>query len=67
MSAADASSFTSASAAMVYMSPFVGGILADGMFGDYWGILFGTSFFYLPGLIIIAVCGYPYLLGDTFV
>lgn len=66
MSAADASSFTSASAAMVYMSPFLGGILADGLFGDYWGILFGTSFFYLPGLIIIAVCGYPYLLGDTF-
>jgi proton-dependent oligopeptide transporter, POT family len=44
----------------------VGGILADGLLGDYWGILLGTSLLYIPGLLLIALTSYPYLLGETF-
>lgn len=61
-----ASSFVGASSALAYTAPFIGGIMADGLFGDYVNILLGASLLYLPGLILIALCSYPYVLGDEF-
>jgi len=61
-----ASSFVSSSVAIAYTAPFVGGIVADGILGDYWNIIFGTGFLYIPGLILIALCSYPYVLGNTY-
>jgi len=66
MTSVDASSFVSGSVALGMTAPFIGGVLADGLFGDYFGIIFGTSCLYIPGLLIIALCSYPYLLGDSF-
>jgi len=66
MTSVDASSFVSGSVALGMTAPFIGGVLADGVFGDFWGIIFGTSCLYIPGLLIIALCSYPYLLGNSF-
>ena len=41
-------------------------ILADTFIGNYWTILFGSLFVYLPGLLLIALVAKPYLLGDEF-
>ena len=59
-------SFTSASIAIAYTTPFVGGILADGFTGEFWAIVIGISVFYLPGLLLIALSTFPGLLGPTF-
>ena len=40
--------------------------MADGFIGDYWNIIFGTGFLYIPGLVLIALVSYPYVLGDTY-
>jgi proton-dependent oligopeptide transporter, POT family len=40
--------------------------LADRFLGDYWSILAGILFFYLPGLTLIALTTVPGLLGDEF-
>lgn len=66
LTSSDAISFTSASIAIAYTTPFVGGIIADGFTGDFWAIVIGISVFYLPGLLLIALTTVPYLLGDTF-
>lgn len=66
LTSVQASSFVGASSALAYTAPFIGGIFADGLFGDYVNILLGTSLLYLPGLILIALCSYPYVLGDEF-
>jgi len=66
LTSVQASSFVGASSALAYTAPFIGGIMADGLFGDYLNIILGTSFLYLPGLILIALCSYPYLLGNEF-
>jgi len=66
MTSVKASSFVGVSTAIAYTSPFLGGILADGLFGDYMNILVGVILLYLPGLILIALCSYPYLLGTSF-
>jgi hypothetical protein len=66
MSAVSASSFVSISTAVAYTMPFVGAILADSVLGDYWSILFGNIFFYIPGLLLITLSTVPHLLGDTF-
>lgn len=66
LTSVQASSFVGASSALAYTAPFIGGIFADGLFGDYVNILLGTSLLYLPGLILIALCSYPYVLGNEF-
>jgi len=66
MTSVQATSFVSATIGLAYSAPFVGGVLADGLLGDYWEIIFGIVFFYLPGLVLVALTTYPYLLGTTF-
>lgn len=66
MTSVQATSFVSASIAVAYTAPFLGGILADGLLGDYWEILLGTSLLYIPGLLLIALTTIPHLLGETF-
>lgn len=64
--AVEASSYVSGSAAVAYSMPFVGGIIADGILGDYWTILMGMLVFYIPGLLLLALSTIPYLLGPVF-
>lgn len=64
--AVEASSYVSGSAAVACTMPFVGGILADGILGDYWTIVVGTAIFYIPGLLLLALTTVPNLLGPTF-
>jgi dipeptide/tripeptide permease len=66
MSAVDASSYVSISTAVAYTMPFVGAFLADSLLGDYWSILFGSLFLYIPGLMLITLSTVPGLLGETF-
>jgi hypothetical protein len=66
MTSIAASSYVSISVAVAYSMPFLGALLADCVFGDYWSILFGSIFFYLPGLLLILLSSVPYLLGETF-
>lgn len=66
MSAVDAADFVSSSAALTAFAPLIGGVLADGLLGDYWNIVAGTFLFYIPGLLLIALCSYPRVLGDDF-
>lgn len=66
MTATEAASMTSLSVAVAYSSPFLGAILADGLLGDFWNIVFGTSLLYIPGIILIALTTIPQLLGSTF-
>ena len=40
--------FTQSSTSIAYIAPFLGGIFADGLAGDYFGIITGISAFYLP-------------------
>jgi POT family proton-dependent oligopeptide transporter len=44
----------------------LGAFLADSILGDYWTVLFGAFFFYIPGLVLILLSTIPHLLGDTF-
>ncbi|CAB9530233.1 15 member 4 [Seminavis robusta] len=62
----EAASVTSLSTAIAYSSPFLGAILADALLGDFWVIALGTSFLYIPGMILIALTTVPELLGETF-
>ena len=66
LSPVQASSFVSGSSAISYVAPFLGGILADGIFGDYWSILVATMLLYMPGLLLIVLTTVPGLLGQTF-
>lgn len=66
LTSSGAVSFTSASVAIAYTTPFIGGIVADGFTGDFWAIVIGISIFYLPGLLVIALTTVPGLLGETF-
>ena len=54
-----AASYTSASIGIAYSAPFLGGILADGLLGDYWCIVLGVAALYIPGLILIALTTFP--------
>jgi POT family proton-dependent oligopeptide transporter len=65
-SSVKASSFVSISTMVAYTTPFVGAFLADSVWGDYKSILFGLLFFYLPGVLLVALTTVPYLLGDEF-
>mmetsp|Transcript_5492 Transcript_5492/g.13866 ORF Transcript_5492/g.13866 Transcript_5492/m.13866 type:complete len:726 (-) Transcript_5492:3153-5330(-) len=66
MEAVSASTYVAVSVAVAYTTPFIGAVLADGMLGDYWTLLFGTLVFYLPGLILIALTTIPGVLGYDF-
>ena len=66
MTSVSAVSYTSASVAIAYTAPFIGGIVADGFLGDYWSIIVGVGIFYIPGLLLIALTTFPGLLGATF-
>ena len=63
---AQATKFTMWSSIIAYIAPFIGGIVADGLLGDYFGIIVGISIFYLPGLLVIALVTFPGVLGSTF-
>jgi POT family proton-dependent oligopeptide transporter len=65
-SAIAASSYVSISTAVAYSMPFLGAFLADKVLGDYWSILVGDIFFYIPGLVLITLSTVPGLLGDEF-
>lgn len=66
LSAVEASSLVSLSAAMAYTTTFIGALLADSLLGDYKSILVGCIVFYLPSLVLITLTSIPYWLGDTF-
>ncbi|KAL3912672.1 MAG: hypothetical protein SGILL_006790, partial [Bacillariaceae sp.] len=66
MSAIAASSYVSISTAVAYSMPFLGAFLADNVLGDYWSILVGDLFFYIPGLLLITLSTVPGLLGEEF-
>ena len=63
MTDVQAASFTSASIGIAYSAPFIGGIVADGVLGDYWSIMFGVCALYIPGLILIALTTFPELVS----
>lgn len=58
-----AASYTSASVGIAYTAPFLGGILADGLLGDFWCIILGVAVFYIPGLVLIALTTFPGLVS----
>ena len=66
MTSVGASTYVSISTAVAYTMPFVGAILADSIFGDYWSILVGAIVLYIPGLVLITMSTVPGLLGETF-
>jgi len=66
MSVNSASQFMSGANALTYTVPLLGGILADGVFGDYWSIVLGVSLFYIPGYILTWLTTFPDLFGTTF-
>jgi dipeptide/tripeptide permease len=66
MTAVEASSYVSVCIAIAYTSPFLGAFLADSFLGDYWTIITGAIFFYIPGLVLIAMTTVPNLLGESF-
>ena len=61
-----ASSFVSGASAISCVAPFLGGILADGILGDYWIISAAAAFLYLPGLLLILLTTIPGVLGESF-
>jgi len=66
MAQAGAAQFVSGANALTYTIPLLGGILADGVFGDYWSIVMGVSVCYIPGFILTWLTTFPGLLGPTF-
>jgi len=65
-SSVESASLTQTSTAIAYTAPFLGAIIADGFIGTYWTIAIFTGLVYIPGLLLIALTAYPFLLGDTF-
>ena len=63
MSENSASQFVSSGNALTYTIPLLGGILADGVFGDYWSITLGVAIFYIPGLILTWLTTFPDLVS----
>jgi POT family proton-dependent oligopeptide transporter len=66
LTSVDAASFVSWSTAVAFTTPFVGAILSDTVWGEYYSILIGAFGFYLPGILLVTLTSVPYLLGDTF-
>lgn len=46
--------------------PFIVAFLTDIIIGEYWAILVLLVVFFLPGTLIVTLCAWPHLLGDTF-
>jgi POT family proton-dependent oligopeptide transporter len=46
--------------------PFLVALVADFMIGDYWMMMILLIVFFLPGILVITLCAWPYQLGDTF-
>jgi proton-dependent oligopeptide transporter, POT family len=59
LTSVQAASYTSASIGIAYTAPFLGGILADGLLGEYWCIILGVAGLYIPGLVLIALTTFP--------
>jgi len=66
MTTPQASAYVGSSVAITYTMPFVGAIMADTFIGNFFTILLFSIGAYLPGLLLIALSAYPYLLGPTF-
>jgi hypothetical protein len=66
MTSVEASAFVGSSVAITYTMPFVGAIVADSLLGNFWTILLFSLVFYLPGLLLIALSSYPFLVSATF-
>ena len=64
MTPVQASTFVSTATTLTYLSPLIGGLLADLVFGDYVEILLGSCLLYIPGLLLIAMTAIPELLGS---
>ncbi len=65
-SSSKAFAFISASMGLNNSLPFIVAFLADFLIGDYWMIMIILVVFFLPATVIITLCAWPYLLGDTF-
>ena len=66
MTPTQAGSLKSTEFAIAFAAPFLGGIVADGWVGDYWGILLGTALLYIPGLVLQSLTTFPGVLGQEF-
>jgi len=66
MTPTEAGTIKSMEFAIAFAAPFLGGIVADGGVGDYWGIILGTAFLYIPGLVLQSLTTFPGVLGTTF-
>lgn len=61
-----AAQFAATTAALVNTVPFIVGVGADCLLGDYWTLLIVLFAFFIPGSLLIFLSSWPYLLGDTF-
>ncbi|GBG25279.1 Protein NRT1/ PTR FAMILY 8.4 [Hondaea fermentalgiana] len=61
-----ASSWVLTSTAIAYSVPFLGAIIADAFIGTYWTIILFTSFVYVPGLLLIALCAREQLWNGVY-
>jgi len=65
-SSAKAQAFENATLALNNSTPFIVALLTDIIIGEYWTLLVLLIVFFLPGTLIVTLCAWPYLLGDTF-
>ena len=63
MSENNAAQFMAATNALAGTITLLGGILADGVFGDYWSIVLAVSVFYIPGFILTWLTTFPGLVS----
>ena len=61
-----ASSYVSVSSAIAYTTPFLGSILADSFCGEYYVIVFGALFFYLPAVGLLVMTTIPNPSDDDY-
>ena len=66
LSASQASTFTSITQGVAFSAPLIGGIIADGLLGDFNTIIMSVTCLYLPGLLLIALTTFPGILGSDF-
>jgi dipeptide/tripeptide permease len=66
MTTVQAGQLVSTSVAVMFTTPFIMAIIADSVIGNYLTILISSLCLYIPGLLLIALTAYPYLLGNTF-
>ena len=60
---ASATQFVQGENALTYTIPLLGGILADGLFGEDWNIVLGVFFCYIPGFILTWLTTFPSLVS----